>query len=144
MEEPTPILPAMFVRPPCMPCAGHPEIYFSGPEKIHLAKRANVYFAPLCWFSPLACLVSHKHIFESKGKYIYKNSGHFAFSKSSAKRWGLDVQKHAEANRCAAYMRPVTDKTPESISLCSHKLLHETSPLQNKRIYFCLFSKTLT
>ena len=30
-------------------------------------------FCPLCLFSPIACLVTHKYIFESKLKYILQN-----------------------------------------------------------------------
>ena len=35
----------------------------------------------------------------------------------------------AQANRCASYMRPVADKTPKSISVCSQKYKKRASQI---------------
>ena len=51
-------------------------------------------------------------------KYIQE----FYLFLNAVRRGGAMMSKIcAQANRCASYMRPVADKTPESISVCSQK-----------------------
>ena len=124
MEEPTPILLCLFSPIACLVLVTQKYIFQS--RRKYILENEQMYILHRYAGSAHLHAWSVTNVFLKARPDIFTSiftSGHFAFFKSSAKRWGLDVQKRAEANRCASYMRPVPDKTPESVSACSQKCI---------------------